>query len=103
MNVHAQRAPRDALRRRSYARAGAGSGCGSRAELWELGALISAPGAAAQIVHADVVWRPKPSLHTAFVALQPIDRALGSTRFLPNTHENGDLHSAHVATATLLH
>lgn len=70
---------------------------GGQAELWELGALISCSGAAAQVVHADVVWRPTPSLHTAFIALQPICRALGPTRFLPYTHANKHAHAAHVA------
>lgn len=38
---------------------------GRKSELWELGALVSSPGAAAQIVHADVsrrIERRRPSL-----------------------------------------
>lgn len=68
---------------------------GREAELWELGALISSPGAVAQIVHADVQWEPRPYIHTTFVALQPISRDLGPTRFVPYTHARPDLHDAH--------
>ena len=59
---------------------------GDDAQLWELAAIFSAPGAAPQVVHADAVWTPRPLLLTAFVALQPVTRAMGPTRFLPRTH-----------------
>ena len=59
---------------------------GGDAQLWELAAIFSAPGAAPQVVHADAVWTPRPLLLTAFVALQPVTRAMGPTRFLPRTH-----------------
>ena len=52
---------------------------GSGAELWELAALISSPGAVAQVVHADTVYSHAPILFTSFVALQPICRSLGPT------------------------
>ena len=99
MNVYVRRALREMLcgDEAALGEALEAAAGGREAELWELGALVSAPGAAAQIVHADVVWRPKPSLHTAFVALQPICRTLGPTRFFPSTHENADLHAAHVS------
>ena len=59
---------------------------GSEAQLWELAAIVSAPGAAPQVVHADTVWQPTPLLFTAFIALQDISREMGPTRFIPRTH-----------------
>jgi hypothetical protein len=59
---------------------------GGDAELWETAAIMSAPGCPAQIVHADASWTPYPLLLTAFVALQPVSRDMGPTRFLPGTH-----------------
>jgi len=56
---------------------------GRRAELWELGAVVSEPGAAAQPVHFDA---PARCLFTAFVALQDITPDTGPTSFLPGTH-----------------
>ena len=41
---------------------------------------------APQVVHADAVWSAAPLLLTAFVALQPVTREMGPTRFLPRTH-----------------
>ena len=68
---------------------------GRDAELWELAALVSAPGAASQIVHADCDGSPNPPLlHTAFVALQPVSQALGPTRWLPTTHSDAAAHAA---------
>ena len=62
---------------------------GRDAELWELAAIVSAPGAAAQIMHADCDGHADgPLLHTAFVALQPVTRSLGPTRFVPRTHSD---------------
>ena len=56
---------------------------------------MSAPGAGAQIVHADTDFAPGPGLlHTTFVALQPVTRALGPTRFLPGTHATRAPHEA---------
>ena len=66
---------------------------GSHSELWELAALVSLPGAAPQIVHPDTSGE-SPSLLTAFVALQPVSRSMGPTRFLPHTHNRGDLREA---------
>lgn len=59
---------------------------GGRAELWELAAVVSAPGAAAQLVHADTLFSPEPCLFTAFVALQPVTREMGPTCFVPASH-----------------
>ena len=68
---------------------------GREAELWELACMISAPGAASQIIHADCDGAPNPPLlHTAFVALQPVSRELGPTRWLPHTHSDSDTHAA---------
>ena len=61
---------------------------GVDAELWELAAIISAPGAPPQIVHADATWTADPLLLTAFVALQEVTREMGPTRFLPRTHSD---------------
>lgn len=51
-----------------------------------------------------MVWQAHPVLHTAFVALQPISRDLGPTRFIPHTHTDQEAHAAHVAhgDATIL-
>ena len=59
---------------------------GRDAVLWELATIMSAPGCPPQIVHADATWSPSPLLLTSFVALQPVERAMGPTRFLPGTH-----------------
>uniref|UniRef100_A0A7S3B7L4 Uncharacterized protein n=1 Tax=Haptolina ericina TaxID=156174 RepID=A0A7S3B7L4_9EUKA len=61
---------------------------GEDAALWEVSAIVSAPGAPPQIVHADAVWTPAPLLVTSFIALQPVRRNMGPTRFLPQTHTN---------------
>lgn len=72
---------------------------GEDAELYELAALISLPGAARQPVHPDTPITPGkgtdgngPTILTAFCALQDIDGAMGPTLFLPATH-NEDAHS----------
>eukprot|EP00930_Biecheleria_cincta_P088775 TRINITY_DN78025_c0_g1_i1.p1 TRINITY_DN78025_c0_g1~~TRINITY_DN78025_c0_g1_i1.p1 ORF type:complete len:437 (-),score=66.44 TRINITY_DN78025_c0_g1_i1:11-1321(-) len=56
---------------------------GTGAELWELGAVVSEPGAAPQPVHFDAA---EECLYTAFVALQPITYEMGPTHFLPGTN-----------------
>jgi len=46
-------------------------------------------------VHADTDFVPGPGLlHTTFIALQPVTRALGPTRFLPGTHAARAPHAA---------
>ena len=57
---------------------------GPEAELWELAVLVSAPGASAQVIHGDC--DEIGHLYTSFVALQPVSRCMGPTRFLPYTH-----------------
>ena len=65
---------------------------GGDAQLYELGALISEPGASCQPVHPDTpIAEGKgtdegPTVLTAFCALQDIDTAMGPTLFLPATH-----------------
>ena len=62
---------------------------GDEAELWELSAMVSAPGALSQVVHADCDGAPAPALlHTVFVALQDVSREHGPTRFVPGTHSD---------------
>ena len=79
---------RDALRALMGGRVGAAlEACAGRdAELYELAALVVAPGAAPQPLHADTLWAPSVCLYTAFVALQPVTRPLGPTRFLLGSH-----------------
>ena len=46
-------------------------------------------------MHADTDFVPGPGLlHTTFIALQPVTRALGPTRFLPGTHAAAAPHAA---------
>eukprot|EP00959_Pyramimonas_sp_CCMP1952_P170103 3553827-Pyramimonas_sp.AAC.1 len=65
---------------------------GDHAILFECAAIISAKGAAPQIVHSDTSTSDtdahfmEPELHTAFVALQDIASHQGPTRFLEGTH-----------------
>ena len=61
---------------------------GARAELYELAALVSDPGARAQPVHPDTPFYEGEgaAVMTAFVALQPVDASMGPTLFLPGTH-----------------
>ncbi len=89
----------DAQVRRSALRVAAGiaprvaSLLGADAELTELGAIVSDPGAAAQPTHPDTPWSEQPVLLTAFVALQRVARSMGPTRFYPGTHTS----AAHAA------
>lgn len=59
---------------------------GLEAELWELTAIVSMPGAVPQDLHYDTETSRTPCLFTAFVALQDIERDMGPTRFLLRTH-----------------
>lgn len=59
---------------------------GADATLWECAAIVSAPGAAPQILHADATWTERPLLVTSFVALQDVTREMGPTRFVRGTH-----------------
>ena len=71
-------------------------GGGGGAELWELAAVATQPGAAAQCVHADTLYSEAPCLFTAFVALQPVTPPMGPTLFLPTTH-TADAHTVRPA------
>ena len=68
---------------------------GDAAELFECAAVISAEGAASQIVHSDTVISDAPTLHTAFVALQDVLPHQGPTRFLKATHAGALASAAH--------
>jgi len=61
---------------------------GADAELFELSALVSDPGAPRQPLHPDTGWRNGrgTAVCTAFVALQPIDADMGPTVWLPRSH-----------------
>jgi hypothetical protein len=58
------------------------------AELFELAALVSDPGAPRQPIHPDTpfVANEGPLIVTAFLALQDIDESMGPTTFVPGTH-----------------
>jgi hypothetical protein len=60
----------------------------SDAELFELAALISDPGAQCQPVHPDTPWQGEDDggILTVFVALQDVEAEMGPTVFLPGTH-----------------
>ena len=72
---------------------------GNEAELVECAAIISAEGAAPQIVHSDTIPSDGPQLLTAFIALQEIIPHMGPTRFLPYTHSGPLSASAHMGVA----
>ena len=62
---------------------------GRDAELVELTAIASLPGAAAQAVHSDSTWSGTSSKRqvTVFLALHDVlDERAGPTRFVPETH-----------------
>jgi ectoine hydroxylase-related dioxygenase (phytanoyl-CoA dioxygenase family) len=63
---------------------------GPDAELCELTAITSEPGASSQPAHSDNHWSPTaPRLITVFVALHDVlDESLGPTHFWPGTHAN---------------
>lgn len=56
---------------------------GPGADLWELGVVVTEPGAAAQPIHFDAPCR---CLYTTFVALQDVSHDMGPTCFLLGTH-----------------
>lgn len=66
---------------------------GAEGELHELACVITAPGAAPQVVHADADWGARATMYTAFVALQDVDADMGPTRFLRGTH-TAEAHAA---------
>jgi len=60
---------------------------GSDARLRELSTLVADPGAPRQVAHPDTPWHAAPALLTCFVALQPVEPAMGPTLFYPRTHD----------------
>jgi len=62
---------------------------GDQAELFECAALITAEGAAPQVLHSDTVLSRDPQLFTATIALQDVSPHHGPSRFLPFTHSGG--------------
>ena len=76
---------------------------GGNAALHELAAVVSAPGAAPQVLHPDADWSATASVFSAFVALQDVGAPMGPTLFLRETHtqEAHIAHAAGVAAATV--
>ena len=72
---------------------------GGEAPLFECAAIISAEGAAPQVLHSDTVLTDGLQLFTAFVAMQDIAPHMGPTRFLPATHQGADCASSHKKVA----
>ena len=58
---------------------------GVHAELWELAALSSAPGAPRQQVHPDCSFQDAPPALVVFIALCDVARSMGPTVVLPGT------------------
>lgn len=66
-----------------------GSTCGGgKAELYDLVALRTEPGAARQIIHYDTPYQKVPGLFCAFIALHDVEYEMGTTVFIPGTHVN---------------
>lgn len=76
-----------------------GAAGAEKAALWECAAVVSQLGAAPQIVHGDTTFSPEAAMFTAFVALQPVERHMGPTRFLGRTHHGPAGSAAHDALA----
>ena len=69
---------------------------GADAELFELGAFLSDPGAPRQGVHPDTQFTASAAACSTLVALQDVDQSMGPTEFLPGTHTE----AAHTALQT---
>ena len=69
--------------------------CGD-APLFDLCAVISAPGCASQPLHSDLGFDGAPAapLFTCFVALQETSTALGPTEFCVGSHVDADAHNS---------
>ena len=72
---------------------------GDEAPLFECAAIISAEGAAPQVLHSDTILTDGRQLFTAFVAVQDIAPHMGPTRFLPATHQGRSSASSHKRVA----
>ena len=70
--------------------------CGGDAPLFDLCAVISAPGAPIQPLHSDLGFDGAEAapLFTCFVALQETSMALGPTEFCLGSHTDADAHAA---------
>ena len=70
--------------------------CGGDAPLFDLCAVISAPGAPIQPLHSDLGFDSAEAapLYTCFVALQETPSALGPTEFCLGSHVDAGAHSA---------
>ena len=70
--------------------------CGGDAPLFDLCAVVSAPGCASQPLHSDLGFDGAVAapLYTCFVALQATPSALGPTEFCVGSHVDADAHYA---------
>jgi ectoine hydroxylase-related dioxygenase (phytanoyl-CoA dioxygenase family) len=70
--------------------------CGGDAPLFDLCAVVSAPGAPIQPLHSDLGFDGAAAapLYTCFVALQATPSALGPTEFCVGSHVDAAAHSA---------
>ena len=70
--------------------------CGGDAPLFDLCAVVSAPGAPIQPLHSDLGFDGAAAapLYTCFVALQETPTALGPTEFCLGSHTDAAAHSA---------
>ena len=70
--------------------------CGGDAPLFDLCAVVSAPGCASQPLHSDLGFDGAVAapLYTCFVALQATPSALGPTEFCLGSHTDAAAHSA---------
>ena len=67
---------------------------GADAELFELAALVSDPGAPRQQLHPDSIHHEGGALIVSvFIALQETDATMGPTVFLPGTHHDPAAHA----------
>jgi hypothetical protein len=65
------------------------STCGkANAELYDVVALRTEPGASRQCIHFDTPFQKTPGLYCAFIALHDVRYSMGTTVFLPGTHLN---------------
>ena len=59
---------------------------GDKAELFELAAFVTLPGADRQVVHGDTLFTKEAVLFTVALALQDVTEDMGPTLFFPETH-----------------
>ena len=61
---------------------------GGDAEWYDLTALRTEAGATRQPIHYDTPYQKVPGLFCAFIAMADVEYSMGSTVFLPGTHED---------------